>query len=85
MASKHILYSRSFCGFCWRVLAEVKALGIDIEVRNTWESEEHLAELQAATGRSTVPVLRIVDSNGESQWMPESADIIRYLKKTFGA
>lgn len=51
-----------------------------MEVRNIWESEEAARELLQATGRLTVPVLRIHDAGGDIRWLPESADIIRYLE-----
>ncbi len=80
-----ILYYRNFCLFCWQVLNTIKALGIDVELRNIWEEESYQKELTTATGRTTVPVLRLLDEHGESTWMPESADIIRYLKTTYRA
>jgi glutaredoxin 2 len=29
-------------------------------------------------------VLRIIGADGEERWMPESADIVRYLQATYG-
>jgi glutathione S-transferase len=32
-------------------------------------------------GKTTVPVLRIAESNGEIRWLAESVDIIEYLEE----
>ena len=73
------LYHRNFCFFCNRVISVVRDLNVEVEDRNIWQDEAALKELQQATGRSTVPVLRIESAEGEVTWMPESADIVHYL------
>ena len=78
------LYYFDGCPFCVRVLRAVDALRLDVELRNIYENRDHLNELRAARGRTTVPVLRITGANGEERWMPESADIVRYLQATYG-
>ena len=79
------LYVRDYCLFCHRVLRTVDQLGLQIDIRNIWQDQEHEQELLSATGRGTVPVLKI-DKGGEpAEWMPESAEIIRYLKQQSGA
>ena len=57
---------------------------LDVELRNIYDDRQHFDELRAARGRTTVPVLRITSSDGEDRWMPESADIVRYLQATYG-
>ena len=74
------LYARGGCWYCHRVLRAIGRLGLDVEVRNIWQSEEAARELLQATGRHTVPVLRIRDAGGDTRWLPESADIIRHLE-----
>lgn len=74
------LYARGGCWYCQSVLRAIERLGLDVEVRNIWESEEAARELLQATGRLTVPVLRIRDTDGDIRWLPESADIIRHLE-----
>ena len=74
------LYARGGCGYCHRVLRAMDRLGLDVEVRNIWQGEAAARELFQATGRLTVPVLRIRDAGGDTRWLPESADIIRYLE-----
>jgi len=79
-----ILYHQSLCGFCWSVRETIDELGIDVELRDVFADREHRDALQKARGRGTVPVLRRINADGESEWMPESDDIIRYLVTTYG-
>ena len=65
--------------FCSRVINVIKGLNIDIDGKNIWQDRDALQELELATGRATVPVLRIETADGEVTWMPESNDIVRYL------
>ena len=86
MSGNHALtlYVRNHCWFCGRVLRAVDRLGLDVEVRNIWQSGTAAQELLQATGRQTVPVLRIRGDGGESRWLPESGEIIRYLETAAG-
>ena len=77
------LYYFPTCPFCIRVLMTIKSLKIDVELRNIRASDEHWDALLEARGRATVPVLRIMTASGEDRWMPESGDIVRYLKRTY--
>lgn len=77
------LYMTPFCPFCVRVMNTIEELGIEIEFRDIFADRTHREALVAARGRATVPVLRITGDDGE-RWMPESRDIIRYLKKMYG-
>lgn len=74
------LYYYPECPYCQRVLRAIRETGTKVELRHIWENPPYRAELQAARGRTTVPVLRIMGS-GEDRWMPESADIVRYLQE----
>ncbi|MGU9957870.1 MAG: glutaredoxin family protein [Arenicellales bacterium WSBS_2016_MAG_OTU3] len=76
----HSLYHTPLCGYCMLVKRTITKLDIDVEMRNLWDAPEHAQDLREATGRNTVPVLRIDGEEG-SQWMSESADIIRYLNE----
>lgn len=82
LEEKLALYHFDGCPFCMRVRRAIDLLGIDVELRNIYENREHLDALMAARGRATVPVLRITGPN-EDRWMPESADIVRYLQATY--
>lgn len=78
------LYQYRGCPFCSRVERTAASLGLELELRDTLASREHALELVGATGRRTVPVLRICDPDGGVRWLPESADIIAYLQEHFG-
>lgn len=78
------LYYFDGCPFCVRVQRAIDVLGLEVELRNIYTDPSHLAELREVRGRTTVPVLRIRSSDGEERWMPESADIVRYLQATYG-
>ena len=75
------LYHFDACPYCARVRNAIADLGIDdIEFRDIREDKNAYDELVAARGTRTVPVLRIQSADGNDQWMPESADIIRWLE-----
>ena len=77
------LYLFEGCPWCERVRVAVKDLGLEVEERNIRRDATHAEALHKAMGRGTVPVLRI-DDGDESRWMPESADIVRFLYDTYG-
>ncbi|MEM6926303.1 MAG: glutathione S-transferase N-terminal domain-containing protein [Myxococcota bacterium] len=79
------LYHFDGCPFCLMVRATIEELGIDVELRNIRTDPERLDELVAARGRATVPVLQCTSADGMVRWMPESRDIVRYLRERFGS
>lgn len=78
-----VLYGYPECPYCRRVLGAIESLGLDIPLRNTMREDEHNDALRAATGRETVPVLRIEGKDGSVRWLPESLDIVRYLNERY--
>ncbi|MFL2840770.1 MAG: glutaredoxin family protein [Pseudohongiellaceae bacterium] len=76
---KLALYITPLCPFCIYVRSVISSLGLDVEMRNTYE-RQYFDDLIAARNRATVPVLRINFPNEES-WLPESMDIVKYLKE----
>jgi len=78
------LYGYPQCPYCARVLHAIESLGLEIPLRNTMQDGDHRRAVVESTGRSTVPVLRIDRQDGEVEWLPESADIVRYLGSRFG-
>ncbi len=78
------LYQFDACPFCARVRHAADALGIRLELRDTLADADHARAVVEATGRRTVPVLRIEGEGGAVEWLPESADIVRYLRDRFG-
>ncbi|MEO0811222.1 MAG: glutaredoxin [Myxococcota bacterium] len=85
MDGKLSLYGYAFCPFCARVMREIKRLGIEVEMVDTLRNPDARQQLVQKLGRGTVPVLRIEDEEveGGARWMPESADIIEYLRTRF--
>ncbi len=79
---KLALYYMPTCPFCKYVLAAITRHGIDVELRDIAD-EKHREDLIAARSRATVPVLRITPPDGNERWMPESKDIVRYLKENY--
>ncbi|MDT4882527.1 hypothetical protein FQZ97_1184810 [compost metagenome] len=57
-------------------------LNLPIALRDAKNDETHRDALLAGGGKIKVPCLRI-EENGESRWMYESNDIIRYLESRF--
>lgn len=78
------VYISRFCGYCLRVTRAIDELGAPVEVRNVTSNPELRSDIAAATGRRTVPVLRIAYADGREEWMFESRDIVRYLHERFG-
>ena len=72
------LYFYPSCYYCRLVLQAIDAKGLDVELRDIHQNPKWREELAAARGRTTVPVLRI-DTDEQSQWMPESRDIVKFI------
>ncbi len=77
------LYESATCPYCRRVRVFLEQLGEEVELRDVMGDPENIASLVEATGRTTVPCLRIESVDGEVQWMHESADIITWLGEHF--
>lgn len=77
------LYYYEGCPWCSRVTRALRALGVEVEMRDILRDRRHMDDLVRARGRRTVPVLRIAKADGRDEWMPESADIVRYLVERF--
>jgi glutathione S-transferase len=79
------LYYSGWCPYCKRVLRVIEELQLEDRVllRDVDRDPEHDRELRAARGRGTVPVLRVKHAGGE-RWMPESRDIVAFLRARYG-
>lgn len=84
-AARLTLYHYPSCPYCQRVFRVLQELDLEVERRDIHRDSAALAELVAARGRRTVPVLRIEDADGRVEWMPESYDIIDYLRRLHAA
>ncbi len=82
-SEKFALYHYVGCPFCTITRSAIDRLGIDVELRDIFQDPQHRRDLIAARGRATVPVLRITSPDGEDRWVPESRDIVQYLRSTF--
>jgi len=83
MSESYQLFKTDLCGFCYRVRGFMDDHGIEVPLRDVNTDAEAFRELLQATGRTTVPCLRI-ERGDEVQWMFESMDIIRYLAAQHG-
>lgn len=77
------LYQFKACPFCVKVRFAIKRLGLNIETRDAKDNFQHKKELVEQGGQQMVPCLRIEKGDGNSQWLYESSDIIRYLTERF--
>ena len=74
------LYQTQGCPYCVRVRHFLQQAGKSIELRDLRGDPEHFEELVAATGRRTVPCLRIETGPGEFEWLAVlrlDADVVR--------
>lgn len=83
--SNFVLYQFKTCPFCIKVKRNNKRLSLNIETRDAQHNPEHREELLKGGGQVKVPCLRIVDNNGNDQWMYESDEIMKYLQDRFAA
>ena len=79
------LYYYDGCFYCMTVRRALSELDLEVDLRNIMADRKHHEALTRATGRSTVPVLRIETADGRVEWLPESRDIVRYLRELAGA
>ncbi len=79
------LYYFATCPYCDRVLGALSRLGVEVELRDIHADPRWSQELVERLGRKTVPVLRIEGDEGDeaARYLPESADIVRYLTDRF--
>jgi len=78
--SGHALYCRSDCGACLAVRLAAWWNGITLQHRDTGKNRDYERELIDGGGKKQVPCLRIDESDGTSNWLYESQDIVEYLK-----
>ena len=74
------LYYMDYCSYCHRVTHAADKFGVKVQILNIYSDRAARERLQNATGRTRVPVLGILDEDGKESFMPESEDIIEYLR-----
>ena len=77
------LYQFKTCPFCIKVRRAMRGLSLNIELRDAQYDPQHREALLQGGGQIKTPCLKITDEQGNSQWMYESDDIIRYLRQRF--
>lgn len=81
--AKMALYQFRQCPFCVKTRRTVRKLGLNIELRDARNDPKWNAELINEGGKYQVPCLRIVEDNGEVNWIYESTTINNYLEQRF--
>ena len=79
------LYQYKTCPFCIKVRQEMHRLALNIERLDAQQPGENRDTLIKQGGQAKVPCLRITDAAGNSQWLYESGEIIKYLQKRFAS
>ncbi len=74
------LYYKPTCPYCQKVLAAADEMGVEFDLHDITEYEETLEELMTLSGKRQVPFL-VDEERGVK--MPESDDIIAYLKENY--
>ncbi len=77
----HQLFYFATCPYCIKVRLALWWMGLELPLKDILVHPENKADLIAGGGKKQVPCLRIEDERGGVQWMYESRDIIRYLKR----
>jgi glutaredoxin len=77
------LYRYMACPFCVKARRAMKRHALSIETQDVKRNESAKRELLAGGGVLKVPCLRIEDERGETEWLYEPADSIRYLESWF--
>jgi glutaredoxin len=79
------LYQFSTCPFCIKVRQEMRRLSLPIEKRDAQHNVANRDELLQGSGATKVPCLKIIDANGQTEWLQDSAAIVTYLRARFAA
>ena len=77
------LYQFKTCPFCIKVRRAMRGLSLNVELRDAQHDPVHRAALLQGGGKIMTPCLKITDAQGNSRWMYESDEIIRYLRQCF--
>ncbi|MEH6442881.1 MAG: glutathione S-transferase N-terminal domain-containing protein [Oceanospirillaceae bacterium] len=80
MSESYALYHKPYCPYCRKVISAMKAMHINIELRDVEKKAAFNKELFQKGGKKQVPCLKITKKKQQS-WMYESADIIDHLHK----
>ena len=82
MMANLILYELEGCPYCAKVKQTLADLDLEYESRMVPSSHDERTEVKEVSGQTGVPVL--VDEDHGVEGMPESDDIVAYLRETYG-
>jgi glutaredoxin len=78
-----VLYQYKTCPFCIKVRQEMRRLALKVERLDAQHAGTHRDALISGGGMAKVPCLKITDPAGNTQWLYESGEIIKYLRSRF--
>ena len=77
------LYELPGCPYCAKVKRVLDELDLEYVSHEVPSAHSERTEVKAVSGQTGVPVL--VDADNGIEGMPESDDIVDYLRETYGA
>jgi len=80
-----VLYQYKTCPFCIKVRQEIRRLALKVERLDAQHAGTHREALISGGGMAKVPCLKITDPAGNTQWLYESGEIIKYLRSRFAS
>lgn len=80
-----VLYQYKTCPFCIKVRQEMRRLALKVEQLDAQQPGTHREALISGGGKAKVPCLKITDPAGNTQWLYESGEIIKYLRSRFAS
>ena len=76
------LYQFKTCPFCIKVRRAIKRQSLNIELLDAQHNMQHRQQLEQGGGQVKVPCLKVIDDDGNTNWLYESNQIIGYLQAT---
>lgn len=80
-----VLYQYKTCPFCIKVRQEMRRLALKVERLDAQHPGTNREALISGGGMAKVPCLKITDPAGNTQWLYESGEIIKYLRSHFAS
>ena len=77
------IYQFEACPFCVKVRRFIRKNSLKITLKDAMNNKKFKSELVNEGGKHKVPCLRIEKINTETEWLYESTEIIKFLKKEF--
>ena len=76
------LYQFKTCPFCIKVRRAIKRQSLNIQFLDAQHDNQHRQQLMQGGGQIQVPCLKVIDDEGNTNWLYESNQIIGYLQAT---